>query len=153
SPVHNFNYLPGRNPRKAGHCLASPGDLVAVSAAFAPFAMLRVFCCRSSVVEHPLGKGEVECSIHSGSTIKIKHLENATFRDSPMGCLWGIIHLRILLLGGDHGPHQKDDRQAAHSPISRSGQTQRTSDTGQDVSDPLTSRALVARARESNSRN
>src|ERR1041384_1724590 len=26
-------------------------------------------CCRSSVVEHPLGKGEVECSIHSGSTI------------------------------------------------------------------------------------
>lgn len=24
--------------------------------------------CRSSVVEHPLGKGEVECSIHSGST-------------------------------------------------------------------------------------
>ena len=27
--------------------------------------------CRSSVVEHPLGKGEVECSIHSGSTKKI----------------------------------------------------------------------------------
>src|SRR5262249_38146381 len=26
--------------------------------------------CRSSVVEHPLGKGEVECSIHSGSTSK-----------------------------------------------------------------------------------
>ena len=26
-------------------------------------------CCRSSVVEHPLGKGEVECSIHTGSTM------------------------------------------------------------------------------------
>jgi hypothetical protein len=26
------------------------------------------------VVEHPLGKGEVECSIHSGSTSKINHL-------------------------------------------------------------------------------
>jgi hypothetical protein len=25
--------------------------------------------CRSSVVEHPLGKGEVVCSIHTGSTI------------------------------------------------------------------------------------
>ena len=25
-------------------------------------------CCRSSVVEHPLGKGEVDCSIQSGST-------------------------------------------------------------------------------------
>jgi hypothetical protein len=32
--------------------------------------LLRDPCCRSSVVEHPLGKGEVECSIHSGSTIK-----------------------------------------------------------------------------------
>src|SRR5215475_2429494 len=46
SPAHNSNYLPGRNPRKAGHCLASPVGLVAVSAAFAPFALLRVFCCR-----------------------------------------------------------------------------------------------------------
>ena len=27
--------------------------------------------CRSSVVEHPLGKGEVECSIHSGSTTRL----------------------------------------------------------------------------------
>ena len=26
-------------------------------------------CCRSSGVEHSLGKGEAECSIHSGSTI------------------------------------------------------------------------------------
>jgi hypothetical protein len=25
------------------------------------------------VVEHPLGKGEVECSIHSGSTKKINN--------------------------------------------------------------------------------
>jgi hypothetical protein len=31
----------------------------------------RAFRCRSSVVEHPLGKGEVECSIHSGSTTKL----------------------------------------------------------------------------------
>jgi len=27
-------------------------------------------CCRSSVVEHSLGKGEVVCSIHTGSTTK-----------------------------------------------------------------------------------
>src|SRR5262249_40893983 len=64
--------LPARiaNPR---HCLvAPPRGRVAVSAAFAPFHFRRArFCCRSSVVEHPLGKGEVECSIHSGSTSKI----------------------------------------------------------------------------------
>ena len=31
-------------------------------------------CCRSSVVEHSLGKGEVDSSILSGSTSKINHL-------------------------------------------------------------------------------
>src|SRR5262249_37258522 len=30
----------------------------------------RGVCCRSSVVEHSLGKGEVVCSIHTGSTSK-----------------------------------------------------------------------------------
>ena len=34
--------------------------------------------CRSSVVEHPLGKGEVECSIHSGSTIHSKNVRSST---------------------------------------------------------------------------
>src|SRR5215471_18421975 len=44
---------------------------MAVSAAFAPRHLgCERSCCRSSVVEHPLGKGEVECSIHSGSTRK-----------------------------------------------------------------------------------
>src|SRR3974390_2982292 len=44
---------------------------MAVSAAFAPGVLptWSFQSCRSSVVEHPLGKGEVECSIHSGSTM------------------------------------------------------------------------------------
>ncbi len=48
---------------------------MAVSAAFAPGVLptWSFQSCRSSVVEHPLGKGEVECSIHSGSTSKISH--------------------------------------------------------------------------------
>ena len=45
------------------------GADMAVSAALALRLFVARFCCRSSVVEHPLGKGEVECSIHSGSTI------------------------------------------------------------------------------------
>ena len=49
--------------------LASPGGIVAVSAAFASAgAESRDFSCRSSVVEHLIGNEEVECSIHSGST-------------------------------------------------------------------------------------
>ncbi len=35
----------------------------------APPASVRLKCCRSSVVEHPLGKGEVVSSILTGSTI------------------------------------------------------------------------------------
>ena len=35
---------------------------------------LHEISCRSSVVEHPLGKGEVECSIHSGSTSGISRI-------------------------------------------------------------------------------
>ena len=31
-------------------------------------------CCRSSVVEHSLGKGEVESSILSGSTIQLPEI-------------------------------------------------------------------------------
>src|SRR5262249_18346960 len=44
---------------------------MAVSARFeAPLGMAAPgFCCRSSVVEHSLGKGEVDSSILSGSTI------------------------------------------------------------------------------------
>ena len=48
------------------------GGRVAVSAAlYAASCCGRVHSrCRSSVVEHPLGKGEVVCSIHTGSTRK-----------------------------------------------------------------------------------
>jgi len=34
-------------------------------------------CCRSSVVEHSLGKGEVVCSIHTGSTMQISQVPSA----------------------------------------------------------------------------
>src|SRR6185312_7490176 len=46
------------------------GNRVAVSAAFyvAASGDRAHSRCRSSVVEHPLGKGEVVCSIHTGST-------------------------------------------------------------------------------------
>jgi hypothetical protein len=40
----------------------------------ASVARSRLVRCSSSVVEHPLGKGEVESSILSCSTIKIKDL-------------------------------------------------------------------------------
>ena len=54
------------NLRRSPCACESP---MAVSAAFAPLHLgCERSCCRSSVVEHPLGKGEVECSIHSGST-------------------------------------------------------------------------------------
>src|SRR5262249_32511538 len=60
------------NLRRSPCACESP---MAVSAAFAPLHLgCERSCCRSSVVEHPLGKGEVECSIHSGSTRKIKQL-------------------------------------------------------------------------------
>ena len=62
------------NLRRSPCACESP---MAVSAAFAPLHLgCERSCCRSSVVEHPLGKGEVECSIHSGSTRKIKELAN-----------------------------------------------------------------------------
>ena len=37
------------------------------------YALASLRCCRSSVVEHSLGKGEVDSSILSGSTILHKH--------------------------------------------------------------------------------
>jgi hypothetical protein len=69
NPSHLPHYPPARVLRKLSHrhCLTGGhyGSFRRVRAA--PF-LLRDLCCRSSVVEHPLGKGEVECSIHSGST-------------------------------------------------------------------------------------
>ncbi len=38
-------------------------------------------CCRSSVVEHSLGKGEVESSILSGSTIFISNFNKLLVLD------------------------------------------------------------------------
>ena len=67
---HGGIYPTGMSFRKPRHCLAPPGAVWQ----FPPRSRCAIFvcalfCCRSSVVEHPLGKGEVECSIHSGSTI------------------------------------------------------------------------------------
>jgi hypothetical protein len=39
-------------------------------------------CCRSSVVEHSLGKGEVESSILSGSTILLRAMRFAGLASS-----------------------------------------------------------------------
>ncbi len=41
----------------------------ALRGAFLAAGFFAAKCCRSSGVEHSLGKGEVECSNHSGSTI------------------------------------------------------------------------------------
>src|SRR4029079_5948261 len=53
------------------HRLASPGTVWQFPPRFTPphQAAVAHSRCRSSVVEHPLGKGEVVCSIHTGSTI------------------------------------------------------------------------------------
>ncbi len=40
----------------------------ALRGAFLAAGFFAAKCCRSSGVEHSLGKGEVECSNHSGST-------------------------------------------------------------------------------------
>ena len=40
-------------------------------------------CCRSSVVEHSLGKGEVVCSIHTGSTRSSPRLATAKAPPRP----------------------------------------------------------------------
>ena len=69
---HAGIYPPVRPLRKRHRRLAPPGALWQ----FPPHSRRAIFrsafsCCRSSVVEHPLGKGEVECSIHSGSTIPL----------------------------------------------------------------------------------
>ena len=68
------------------------GGPVAVSAAFAPFHFGRAHArCRSSVVEHPLGKGEVECSIHSGSTIPNFHSDTSRRHMNVVGRQTGLI--------------------------------------------------------------
>ena len=41
-------------------------------------------CCRSSVVEHSLGKGEVDSSILSGSTIRPLWFHRASITENPM---------------------------------------------------------------------
>src|SRR5712691_6592883 len=59
---------------KAQHCRPvgfRPLTLPSGGASCIPCPPARAPCCRSSVVEHPLGKGEVESSILSGSTITI----------------------------------------------------------------------------------
>src|ERR1700733_4034266 len=68
--VRNVPYIAGMFlPRSADICrylpvrVASPGRKVYETVCFLAQR------CRSSVVEHPLGKGEVESSIPSGSTI------------------------------------------------------------------------------------
>lgn len=60
--------LPGVATLPPSPCVT--GNRVAVSAAFYAAASggHAHSRCRSSVVEHPLGKGEVVCSIHTGST-------------------------------------------------------------------------------------
>jgi hypothetical protein len=58
-------------PRAAGSVdLAAPARLWHIRGhAEAPKRSTALWCCcRSSVVEHSLGKGEVVCSIHTGST-------------------------------------------------------------------------------------
>ena len=65
---------PYRREHPAGKACALPctaqGLVAVIARVRAPGSQAaRLFRCRSSVVEHPLGKGEVECSIHSGSTI------------------------------------------------------------------------------------
>src|SRR5215470_13432532 len=45
-----------------------------------PPASVRLKCCRSSVVEHPLGKGEVVSSILTGSTRKRSQILLDIFR-------------------------------------------------------------------------
>jgi hypothetical protein len=85
-----------RSPRRAGppagrrsiRARRAPGDfpcalppLVAVSARFGRAGAAS--CCRSSVVEHSLGKGEVESSILSGSTsfpFEIRRIYRDRFR-------------------------------------------------------------------------
>ena len=72
-PVLSWSMAPAvcrqRAPAGKPALPCAAGGLMAVSAAFAPRPMsARIFCCRSSVVEHLIGNEEVECSIHSGST-------------------------------------------------------------------------------------
>jgi hypothetical protein len=71
--VRNVPYIAGMFlPRSADICrylpvrVASPGRKVYETVCFLAQR------CRSSVVEHPLGKGEVESSIPSGSTTLFK---------------------------------------------------------------------------------
>ena len=62
--------------------------------------------CRSSVVEHSLGKGEVVCSIHTGSTIFPKQFQGLLRRQLPgcprerdTNCVSGLAQIRALCFG------------------------------------------------------
>ena len=74
---------------QAGPALARDGGLVArigrLVAAFWPILVSEA-CCRSSVVEHSIGNGEVDSSILSGSTIfpfKNQHFSRSSTPCSP----------------------------------------------------------------------
>jgi hypothetical protein len=58
----------------------------ALRGAFLAAGFFAARCCRSSGVEHSLGKGEVECSNHSGSTILSQKL-NGHLKTGVLG-LW-----------------------------------------------------------------
>jgi hypothetical protein len=53
-----------------------------VGALFGPILLVRA-CCRSSVVEHSIGNGEVDSSILSGSTIPLDPKLLTWFADGP----------------------------------------------------------------------
>jgi hypothetical protein len=61
-------------------CLASRRGLGVLPLGRAGIPIPRPGCCRSSVVEHSLGKGEVVGSIPTGSTISIKDLGGRPIR-------------------------------------------------------------------------
>jgi hypothetical protein len=72
SPPH---YRPAARRCQPDPLLAPPGVVWQFPPRLRDFIFFAP-CCRSSVVEHPLGKGEVECSIHSGSTRKIPEIQS-----------------------------------------------------------------------------
>ena len=62
--------------------------------------------CRSSVVEHSLGKGEVESSIPSGSTIKIRLVHSDFAQLAPIALGWFASRSSVAWLRwtGTHSP-------------------------------------------------
>lgn len=93
-----------RPPAQAGFA-CTDGGRMAVSAAFAPgdLPQRAKNSCRSSVVEHLIGNEEVECSIHSGSTIATLppravrriacHSQSAAHDGQPCACPRHLAHM------------------------------------------------------------